>query len=155
MKCQRCTKQATLHITEVLPESKFEEFHFCEECAKKYLYPAAENSKKKATANKSSSEDPGGKVCEACGIKFVEFRNSGRLGCPHDYDEFEAELVPLLESIHGELKHAGKIPHRSLGGREGLKELNQLRRKLQDAIHRESYEEAARLRDTIRSLEDQ
>ena len=38
MKCQRCPKQATLHITEVLGEDRFEEVHLCEECAKKYLY---------------------------------------------------------------------------------------------------------------------
>jgi len=24
--------------------------------------------------------------CPECGIKFVEFRNTGRLGCPHDYE---------------------------------------------------------------------
>ncbi len=34
-------------------------------------------------------------------IKFVEFRNSGRLGCPNDYVEFRDELMPLLENIHG------------------------------------------------------
>ena len=38
MKCQRCPKQATLHITEVLGEDRFEEVHLCEDCAKKYLY---------------------------------------------------------------------------------------------------------------------
>ena len=38
MKCQKCTKPATLHITEVLPEEKYEELHLCEECANKYLY---------------------------------------------------------------------------------------------------------------------
>jgi protein arginine kinase activator len=154
MKCQRCAKQAILHITEVLPDAKFEEFHYCEECAKKHLYPAAENPKKKGAAAKAAPDDPGGKVCDVCGIKFVEFRNSGRLGCPHDYEEFQAELVPLLESIHGELKHAGKAPRRPKPA-TGRRELAQLRRQLQDAIQRESYEEAARLRDSIRTLEDQ
>ena len=38
MKCQKCTKAATLHITEVLGEEQFEELHLCEECAHKYLY---------------------------------------------------------------------------------------------------------------------
>src|SRR5262245_49570755 len=38
MKCQKCTKAATLHITEVLPEEQYEELHLCEECANKYLY---------------------------------------------------------------------------------------------------------------------
>src|SRR5205807_913393 len=38
MKCQKCTKAATLHITEVVTEDQFEELHLCEECANKYLY---------------------------------------------------------------------------------------------------------------------
>ena len=41
MKCQRCTKQATLHITEVLGEDRFDEVHLCEDCAKKYLVRTA------------------------------------------------------------------------------------------------------------------
>jgi protein arginine kinase activator len=151
MKCQRCPKQATLHITEVLPLDKFEEYHFCEECAKKYLYPTAAG--KKATAG-GDGDDPGGKVCDTCGLKFVEFRNTGRLGCPHDYDSFKPELIPLLESIHGEPKHEGKSPRRQPRAKDEQKELVHLRRKLQDAIGGEKYEEAARLRDRIRQLED-
>ena len=38
MKCQKCPKQATLHITEVLGEDRYEEHHLCEECAHEYLY---------------------------------------------------------------------------------------------------------------------
>lgn len=149
MKCQRCSKTATLHITEVLPHDKFEELHLCEECAKKHLYPTAVS--KKAVAGES--EDPGGKVCEVCGIKFVEFRNTGRLGCPHDYDSFKPELVPLLESIHGEPKHQGKTPRRLPREKAEQQELAQLRRKLQQAVTDEKYEEAAKLRDRIRRIE--
>lgn len=148
MKCQRCSKTATLHITEVLPHDKFEELHLCEECAKKYLYPAAG---KKAAA--SDSDDPGGKVCEVCGIKFVEFRNTGRLGCPHDYDSFKPELVPLLESIHGEPRHHGKTPRRLPREKAEQQELAKLQRLQQQAVKEEKYEEAAKLRDRIRSLE--
>src|SRR2546430_2050354 len=31
MKCQKCAKQATLHITEVISDEQFEELHLCEE----------------------------------------------------------------------------------------------------------------------------
>ena len=43
MKCNKCTKAATLHITEVLSEEQFEEVHLCEECAHKYLYEPQSN----------------------------------------------------------------------------------------------------------------
>jgi protein arginine kinase activator len=150
MKCQRCPKPATLHITEVLPQDKYDEYHLCEDCAKKYLYPGGG---KKSAKGSGDVDDPGGKVCKACGLKFVEFRNSGRLGCPHDYDSFREELVPLLESIHGDVKHQGKTPLRLPKEKAEQNELGQKRRMLQQAITEEDYEAAARLRDEIKRLE--
>ena len=155
MKCQRCSKLATLHITEVLPNDQYEEFHLCEDCAKKYLYPSSTGKKTSSTSQASEiGEDPGSKQCQQCGIKFVEFRNSGRLGCSHDYDHFSAELVPLLESIHGDTRHNGKKPQRGSTRPPEQSELVQLRRKLQQAVTDEAYESAAQLRDRIRQLEE-
>src|SRR5262245_61456521 len=116
MKCQKCTKAATLHITEVLGEDQFEELHMSEDCAHKYLYePQQKGSGPKAGdfGTSEEGEEAGAlnqKECPFCGIKFVEFRNSGRLGCPHDYEEFREELIPLLDNIHGEARHCGKVP---------------------------------------------
>ena len=50
------------------------------------------------------------RACPVCGITFYEFRNQGRLGCPHDYVFFEKELDPLIMNIHGETTHTGKRP---------------------------------------------
>lgn len=161
MKCNRCPKQATLHITEVLGEDRYEEVHLCEDCAKKYLYEPQQQKKAAKAADPlagTAEEDPdnlGDKQCEACGIKFVEFRNHGRLGCPHDYDAFKEDLLPLLESVHGDTRHVGKVPRRLPRAKGAQLELAQLRRKLQQAVTDEAYEEAARLRDRIKELEGQ
>ena len=89
MKCQKCTKAATLHITEVVTDEQFEELHLCEECANKYLYEPPSKTPKGGEASLVEETDDASsrnqKECPHCGIKFVEFRNSGRLGCPHDY----------------------------------------------------------------------
>ena len=159
MKCQRCPKQATLHITEVLGEDRFEEVHLCEECAKKYLYEPQQAKKAAVKAGEGVIESDeadaiGEKQCEACGLKFVEFRNHGRLGCAHDYDSFKDDLMPLLESVHGDTKHAGKAPRRLPKATGAQLELAQLRRKLQQMVTDEKYEEAAALRDKIRQLEE-
>lgn len=157
MKCQKCTKAATMHITELLEEEQFEELHLCEDCATKYLYEPAGVKKNglKATPTEESDEfNPTKNECGVCGIKFVEFRNSGRLGCPHDYQEFRDELIPLLENIHGETRHVGKAPRRLPQTRKTQGELIQLRKQLQSAVTREAYEEAARIRDRIRQLEN-
>ena len=154
MKCQKCTKQATLHITEIVSEDQFEELHLCEECANKHLYePQGKGLGKGGDSPAEESEEMAAlnqRECPMCGIKFVEFRNSGRLGCPHDYQEFRTELMPLLENIHGETRHVGKTPRRRP---KTQSELIQLRKRLQQAVTREAYEEAAQIRDLIRQKE--
>ena len=153
MKCQRCTKAATQHITEVLAPEQVEEMHLCEECAQKFLYEPPKSSKSDASGDDLETSAIGNATCSVCGLKFVEFRNSGRLGCPHDYSEFRESLMPLLENIHGETRHAGKTPRRLPDARKAQGELVQLRRQLLQAVTREAYEEAAQLRDKIRQLE--
>ena len=109
MKCQKCHNQAILHITEVLGEEQFEELHLCEQCANKYLYESQQKAGKAAIAE-SGREEAGlfnQHECPSCGLKFVEFRNTGRLGCPHDYQEVREQLTPLLENIQGETRHRG------------------------------------------------
>ena len=159
MKCQKCTKAATLHITEIVSEDQVEEMHLCEDCAQKYLY----EPQQKQGGTKSAGLSQGDEVeeqavlnreCDVCGIKFVDFRNTGRLGCPHDYEEFREELTPLLENIHGETRHCGKTPRRLPQSKQTQSELVQLRKQLLNAVNKEAYEEAAKIRDRIRQLEE-
>lgn len=85
-------------------------------------------------------------VCPDCGIKYMEFRSGGRLGCPLDYWVFSKGLTPLLQRFHGATRHVGKVARR----REGAIERLRMRTRLREAIAREEYEEAARLRDLLR-----
>ena len=158
-KCQKCPKAATLHITEVTNYEVDEELHLCEECAHKYLYGSQQglSAKGALAAEEDEGEDReklGQQTCALCGLKFVEFRNTGRLGCPHDYEAFRNELLPLLENIHGETRHKGKVPRRLPQSKQMQSELVQLRRQLNQAVTKEAYEEAARIRDRIRQLEE-
>ena len=92
-------------------------------------------------------------VCPICQITFLEFRNSGRLGCPYDYEVFRDELMPLLENIHGETRHSGKVPRRAPRNTQQQTTLIQLRNELKRAVAAEDYEAAARLRDKIKGIE--
>lgn len=162
-RCQRCPKSAHIHITDIQGTNAegaylFEEHHFCEECAQKFLYESATGKPAEAEGGAATGEDLSElnqKECPNCGITFKDFRLTGRLGCPQDYEVFRAELLPLLENIHSEVQHVGKSPrrHPAAGGRRG--ELSALRKQLQQAVGREDYEEAARLRDQIRGIEQQ
>lgn len=160
MKCQRCHNTATLHITEIHDNDGFEELHLCEQCAGKYLseqHTTPSSLKGGLAEGLSESEEAelfGQQECSVCGLSFLEFRNTGRLGCPNDYLEFRNELVPLLENIHGETKHCGKTPRRLPQTMHAQSEMMQLRNQLKQAVSREDYEEAAGLRDRIRNLEE-
>jgi len=158
MKCQQCNKPAILHITEVLSDDQYEELHLCDDCAQRYLAEPVKPVIAPVTEPTGLEEHEEAlalneRQCDHCGIKFVDFRNTGRLGCPHDYAAFQGELIPLLESIHGSAQHTGKTPHRLPQTKHLQNELAQLRKKLQQAITAENYEDAAHLRDTIRELD--
>ncbi|MEQ9407868.1 MAG: UvrB/UvrC motif-containing protein [Fuerstiella sp.] len=159
-KCRRCSKPATLHITEI-HDGQAVALHLCETCAREYLEDASEDSAHNPAAELAAklealvAEDPEAPPlkCGNCNITFNEFREHGRLGCPSCYDEFRQELMPLLENIHEEATHVGKRPLRSPGLTEEQSQLIHLRAKQREAIEHEDYEAAARLRDQIAEIE--
>lgn len=166
MKCQHCEKPATFHITE-LTGSDVQELHLCEDHAREYLTPPGEEKpevgsalggalakqlKLGQTAEELARLDQ--RACPICGITFYEFRNEGRLGCPHDYICFDAELEPLIVNIHGATKHVGKRPRRTEGDSDWQTKLIRLRRDLKEAVDEERYERASALRDEIRRIEE-
>jgi protein arginine kinase activator len=160
-KCGRCSKPAVLHITE-LRHGDVQALHLCESCAKEYLThseaggPAESPSEPgKLTDSADLSDETDSRTCPNCGITFKEFRSQGRLGCPHDYTAFQDDLLPLLENIHGETQHVGKVPKRAPRASQHQFRLIRLRNQLKAAIDDEQYEEAARIRDEIQSLESE
>ena len=165
MKCQRCPKQATFHITDI-ERGKPKEFHFCDEHARQHLSPTTEGGEKTEMSSLAEKLSQGGleparettsadkQVCPLCQMSFQEFRNTGRLGCPYDYEVFRDELMPLLENIHEETRHTGKFPRRAPRDPVRQTELIQLRNEQKRAIAAEDYETAARIRDKIKSIEN-
>ena len=167
MKCQQCEKQAVFHITE-LETGQVRELHLCEEHARSYLNQAeaggspAETEEAAGalavgqTADELAALDQ--KACEMCGITFFEFRNQGRLGCPHDYVQFARELEPLIANIHGATEHVGRRPasppSSAVEGTEELTGVIGLRRQMKEAIAGEHYEQAKDNRDAIRAIEE-
>jgi protein arginine kinase activator len=66
---------------------------------------------------------------------------------------FEDELEPLLVNIHGALAHSGKVPTNQSGSPERQHRLMQLKGEMKEAIAKEDYETASRLRDKISNIE--
>lgn len=159
-KCRRCSKSATLHITEI-HDGNANAVHLCDSCAREYLDEESEQSPNSPTAELTaklealvSDEGDADARCSNCDISFGEFREQGRLGCPTCYEEFRDELVPLLDNIHEGAVHLGKRPRRSPTQTEDQSRLIQLRHRQKEAIDKEDYEQAAGLRDEIQAIED-
>jgi len=180
MKCQQCDKQAVFHITE-LEIGEVRELHLCEDHARVYLNQSEAAGGPQEPKSTGGLTGPQGvaqtadelalidqKSCDMCGITFFEFRNQGRLGCPHDYVHFEKELEPLIANIHGATQHTGRRPSRRGTAAElpaestaaalpeetsELTAIIGLRRSIQEAIAREDYEKAREDRDAIRAIE--
>lgn len=91
-------------------------------------------------------------VCEQCGTTYPEFQKSGMLGCAHCYQAFREPLTGLLQRVHGNTQHAGRIPGGVHSGVSIRMNIERLRSKLQRAVAEEDYEQAAKLRDAIRAL---
>lgn len=169
MICDLCGKNpATVHLTQVINDQR-QELHLCQPCAKeKGVEPSPEFPENLFEAglpellagladlgvSAAGGEKKSQATCSGCGMSYEDFRKSGRLGCGHCYQSFEQYLAPLLKRIHGTARHVGKTPVASLPKRAtGKTHLSQLKERLKTAVAGEDFEEAARLRDQIRTLE--
>lgn len=167
MKCQKCEKHATFHITDLTGDDLMA-LHLCPDCAKKYLntdeldiesdestptISGVLSGQLKLEQTAEDLKELDAKQCPVCGISFYEFRQAGRLGCPHDYDFFSNELQPLLVNVHGDTQHIGKRPKHATTDMSIQIDLIRMRREMKEAIEQEDYERASRLRDEIKTIE--
>jgi protein arginine kinase activator len=161
MKCQQCSKPATVHLTNVEPGGQKREIHLCEACAQKKNYLSKQQELNLPNILQTLigahvgawSDEMSRLACPLCGLKYMEFRTEGRLGCPHDYEVFKSGLTPLLQKIHRAERHVGKSPRCRGRSPQWQREILELRRQLRQAIDEEAFERAATLRDLIRHKE--
>jgi len=166
MLCQNCQKNAaTVHVTELLEtdtdEPEVREEQLCEICAQSKDLPHAPVGKKSVTdilkllqfsAQQGGVRRKPAPSCPNCGMTWEEFRKRGRFGCPEDYEVFKKPLQDLLQRMHGSLEHVGRVPGVSPEQVARKQLISDLGRKLDSAVRDEDYEEAARIRDELKSL---
>ncbi|MEK6568296.1 MAG: UvrB/UvrC motif-containing protein, partial [Candidatus Omnitrophota bacterium] len=92
--------------------------------------------------------------CPNCALTYADFKKVGRLGCGECYTSFRKYLLPLLKRIHGSNKHYGKMPLVLAKPLKTKTDIEELKLKLQKAVSVEDFEEAARIRDIIKKLEN-
>ena len=163
MVCESCgQRDAVVTLTKIV-NNQMTTSHLCEQCAAAEGVETSEGTPNfpltDFLAQMGDVPEPTGSgdaTCGFCGLTFAQFRETGRLGCPHCYSTFETHLRGLLRRIHGGTQHVGKVylPADPTAVDRSAR-VTSLRRSLQRAVDEEDFERAAALRDQIRRLETQ
>ena len=154
MLCEKCGQhQASVHLQQNINGEK-SELHLCQNCAANVETPLSFDHLLQAFLGSFAAPQlaqPVSAKCPTCGLTYANFQNTGRLGCADCYNAFRPELDLLLKNIQGSNKHFGKFPHVSGAELLSKRRVETLKAALGKAVENEEYEEAARLRDEIRS----
>jgi protein arginine kinase activator len=150
--CSSCQQaQATVLVTELVHADdpatppQVREQELCDACAQ------GQNLPHNPALKKSPQEIL--KLLHASAQRSRRERQKGRMGCPKDYELFGAHARELLERIHGATAHVGRLPGQDAAGLERSRRMSELQKELEAAIRQEAYEQAARLRDELKSLQ--
>lgn len=162
MLCQKCHKNlATVRYAEVV-DGQVTDQHLCPDCMAQHERNAAtgfELSGPPPTVRKPSPERVVReavrmqRACPSCGIRLSRVMETGRLGCAECYDIFQEQIEPILKGLHRSLLHKGKVIRLDDARARLRGDLQTKRALLRSVLRAENYEEAARLRDDIRTLE--
>jgi protein arginine kinase activator len=145
MKCTLCgIGDAFYYLVDIIDGEKIE-YHICTACLKK---TSAYKFNIEDVLNTGTFSTDIFKFkelkCDKCGMTWAQFIKIQRLGCPNDYIVFSELLSPILERYHNGSQHIGKVPL-------ALISITKLKDMMNDAIQKEDYELAAKLRDMIKN----
>ncbi|MDF2631572.1 MAG: hypothetical protein K0Q85_168 [Caproiciproducens sp.] len=160
MLCESCGKNpVTTHVKTII-NGELTKYSLCAECAQKLGYG---NLLTGLGCNFGSllggffnETEPADAVhCKCCGSTFDDIARSGKVGCAECYHTFYDRLIPLIQRIHGNTKHRGKVPGGDSLQPQPQGQLSVMRRELREAIESENFEHAVTLRDRIKKLEEE
>ncbi|MBM7580737.1 UvrB/UvrC motif-containing protein [Jeotgalibacillus terrae] len=169
MMCEQCQERpAAVHLKNVV-NGKTTEVHLCEVCAQdkgeafmnddgafsfNHLLAGLLNVSPVMKQNQPTQNRRGTVECSGCQMTFDQFLKIGKFGCPKCYESFRDQLPPILKRLHsGNTVHQGKLPERQGGTIHMKRKVSDLRVELKSLIEQEEFEQAATIRDQIRSLE--
>lgn len=136
------------------------------------LHEADEPQRRKIVRVQTKRDDAkfDGILCPGCGMTYGEYRNEGILGCPECYQAFRFPLGAKLQRIQGAESHwdgtskmfsdiavlGDEAVSLERDHRQAKEEreagIRRLREEIEDAVSREEYERAAKLRDLLKPL---
>lgn len=152
MLCDDCKQKPAKHFFKNVVGDQKNILHLCEECARKRNLL---NDKKPSPIellhkiSEKISHDDDRVVCSVCCLSLAEFKKIGRFGCSNCLSVFEPYIKALIKEVQESEKHIGK--RAKTGGRRAI-EIFRLREELRRALEKEDYEDAAQIRDKLKTL---
>lgn len=164
MKCDFCDSKATVFLTQLV-EGQMKKVCLCDSCAKErgvtdptgFSLADLLLGGLPATAPTGGAARPtglSGKRCPTCGFSLDDLKRVRRFGCSECYTVFRSEIAPMLGGMHKGISHIGRVPEGLMAMQFRSQRLEELRNRLDKAVSSENYEEAAGIRDEIRTLEE-
>ena len=170
MICDSCGKhEASIKLTQII-NGKKTEMMICEECGQKmgiadigfempidisnFLGDFEFENEKFMPFDVSKQAR-----CKKCDMTYDEFLESGKFGCEECYRTFGNKVDNILKRIQGTDNYIGRTAeHHQNNEVQEVKvnnKLEELQNKLKQAIKDERYEDAAKIRDEIKSLNNE
>ncbi|MEO4055297.1 UvrB/UvrC motif-containing protein [Solibacillus sp. CAU 1738] len=166
MICEHCKQRhASVTVTKVQNGQTIAN-HYCEVCASKYhpfqtdiqeepvalhqlisnwfgvpMWKAAQTGEKKTTQS----------TCPTCGFTYRHFLKQGKFGCADCYNTFRDQLPPVLSRLQAGTTHKGKSA--AVSTEQLQAQIETIRQQMQHVIAEERFEEAAKMRDDIKALQ--
>jgi len=176
MICDNCRKnEASIHLIQLNNTGEVKKFDLCKDCVRELSFLSEEEIGQKEFGNSANilAIDLGffsdnesfdlfnnlnygskeNRRCQFCNISLTAIKKIGRVGCPRCYEEFREELNPLIKLIQSGVEHKGKVPLNCNKRLKIEKKIKDLKFMLEEQIVIENFEEAAKLRDKITSLQ--
>ncbi len=170
MTCEVCNERPATIVVKKIINGEQTQMRLCESCAREKLagvknmfhfsdlfgsFKPLNHHMGSAVNEQESGFDL--LTCPECQSTLKTFKDSGKAGCAKCYETFRDYLEPFVKGIHGKIVHTGKIARIKKGeetenAEVAVREISDIRRKLEEAVKEENYELAAEYRDLIHSL---
>ena len=161
--CEECAAKRTSIMKNPFADGSFSLGGLLAGLISKELNKASNGDKRKTEIESKVDVDKEELCCSECGMTLKEFRDTGKFGCPNCYKTFEPFFSKNIKIIQATDRHCGKYPknykdiaekagkEKAEGKAEELSNVEMLSIRLQQAVEREDFEEAARIRDEIKA----
>lgn len=162
MLCDFCHEnEAAIYLEQVSSDGQKRKVNLCMECAMKRgisndprsIESSIGNLFKELAIISKRIQADNSRVCPVCGMAVMDFKKSGRVGCPECYAIFKGDIKKHLERRGISGNYTGSMPERLSTVNSVLNDRTVLQDKLDRAVACEDYEKAAMYRDYLKALE--